>query len=317
MEQHLQSILLNSTGATNIINEEVIQELWSGYGKILRVKLSGCKINSLIVKHVDLNAKGHHPRGWNTDISHQRKIESYQVEINWYRNYSYKSASRLPKCYGAHYNDDEILILLEDLNESGFHLRKESLSLEEISSCLKWLAKFHSSFLGVKPEGLWETGSYWHLDTRPQELNALKDNRLKQAAPLIDQVLKSCKYQTLIHGDAKLANFCFGNSGDVAAVDFQYVGGGCGMKDVAYFIGSVWGEDKCEDYEDKILDTYFSYLHDEMPIKNIELENEWREMYPYAWADFYRFLKGWSPEHWKLNRYSEKITENVLKKLGI
>ena len=46
----------------------------------------------------------------------------------------------------------------------------------------------------------------------------------------------------------------------VAAVDFQYVGGGCGIKDVAYFIGSCLYEEDCERYEEGLLDWYFSQL---------------------------------------------------------
>ena len=47
----------------------------------------------------------------------------------------------------------------------------------------------------------------------------------------------------------------------------------------------------------------------------VELENEWRYMYPIAWADFHRFLKGWSPGHWKINSYSERITREVIDRL--
>jgi hypothetical protein len=33
-----------------------------------------------VIKYVKLPDQGLHPRGWNTDRSHQRKIRSYQVE---------------------------------------------------------------------------------------------------------------------------------------------------------------------------------------------------------------------------------------------
>ena len=158
-------------------------------------------------------------------------------------------------------------------------------------------------------------GTYWHLETRPQELAVLDDQRLRAAAPIIDEKLNTCKYKTFVHGDAKLANFCFSESGQVAGLDFQYVGGGCGMKDVAYFIGSCLNERECERLETKILDTYFEHLQSEMNERNVDLETEWRSLYRVAWADFHRFLKGWSPGHWKINSYSERITAEVIKNL--
>ena len=133
---------------------------------------------------------------------------------------------------------------------------------------------------------------------------------------MIDKKLNDCTYKTLVHGDAKLANFCFGPDGDVAAVDFQYVGGGCGMKDVAYFIGSCLNERESEQYESNILNTYFHYLQAELDAPNKALEEEWRSLYRVAWADFHRFLKGWSPGHWKINSYSERITQQVIHSLS-
>jgi len=190
-------------------------------------------------------------------------------------------------------------------------------------ACLDWLASFHATFLNSPAQGLWECGSYWHLDTRPDELAALEDVSLREAASLIDQQLRLCRYQTLVHGDAKLANFCFTGDTpqpDVAAVDFQYVGRGCGMKDVAYFVGSCLREDECQALESTLLDYYFSRLGQRVTEKKPgsdtnELEREWRELYDVAWADFHRFLKGWSPGHWKINSYSEQLTRRVIERL--
>jgi hypothetical protein len=315
MNDKLEAIILKSTGASSIIKSELIQDLWSGYGKILRVKLENASAESIVVKNVQLPTIQNHPRGWNTDIGHQRKVKSYKVETNWYDNYCQYSVARLPKCLALENKDEDTIMVLEDLNEAGYSIRKRYLKWEEISSCLKWLAQFHASFLGRNPEGLWEIGTYWHLETRPHELESLSDVKLRNAAKSIDTMLNDCKYKTFVHGDAKLANFCFSESGDIAGVDFQYVGGGCGMKDVAYFIGSCLTESDCERLEDKILDTYFGYLQEVLDEENEKLEKEWRSLYRVAWADFHRFLKGWSPGHWKINSYSERVTSEVINKL--
>lgn len=315
MNEKFKSLILEATGASSFSDKETIQKLWSGYGEIKRIELTNAPVNSLIIKHVQLAKNKIHPRGWNSDLGHQRKLKSYEVETNWYQSYSSDCAARIPKCLAVETVNDEVLMILEDLDEAGYYLRKQNLSWEEISSCLKWLAQFHASFLGRHPEGLWEVGTYWHLETRPQELEVLQDQKLKKAAALIDEKLNSCNYKTFVHGDAKLANFCFAPDGKVAGVDFQYVGGGCGMKDLAYFIGSCLSERECEELEDQILNTYFEYLQNELPQRNEELETEWRTMYRIAWADFHRFIKGWSPGHWKINSYSERITSEVIDKL--
>ena len=315
MNEYFRSIILQKTGASSLFEKEMIQELWSGYGKILRVGLENASVQSVVVKHVQLPTYKNHPRGWNSDIGHQRKIKSYKVETTWYDKYSKNSAARLPQCLAIETQDDEVLMVLEDLDEVGYPLRKKAVIWEEITQCLAWLARFHASYLGKVPNGLWEVGTYWHLETRPQELAVLDDQKLKEVAPLINEKLNRCNYKTFVHGDAKLANFCFAIDGTVAGVDFQYVGGGCGMKDVAYFIGSCLNERECERLEAQILDTYFMYLQSEFKERNEALETEWRSLYRVAWADFHRFLKGWSPDHWKINSYSERITTEVINSL--
>ena len=323
MNQHFQATTLKSTGATTLFNIEVIQSLWSGYGDIVRYGLTGGDINSVVVKHVRLPKQMQHPRGWNSDLSHQRKIRSYQVETAWYKQWNKfcDASCRTPDCLAIEDKDDEVFMLLEDLNTAGFPERRTTVSADEIKLCLSWLANFHATFIGERPENLWEIGTYWHLETRPDELQALSDPELKKAASLIDQKLCNSPFQTFVHGDAKLANFCFSADGkSVAAVDFQYVGGGCGMKDLAYFIGSCLNEDECQYWETELLDYYFHVLKKAIKAKQKSVdadavEQDWRTLYPVAWTDFHRFLKGWSPGHWKINSYSERLAREVLTQL--
>lgn len=309
-----------------------IQTLWSGYGAIKKVVLDQTDKRSVIVKHVQLPTDIAHPRGWHSQHSHQRKIRSYQVESAWYQGLAKHCDEhcRVPQCLEVNASDSEFLIVLEDLDAAGFGLRKDSLGPDQMRPCLDWLAHFHATFMydSSKTEAanayssLWPIGTYWHLETRLDELEALADQALKEAAKAIDQTLARARYQSLVHGDAKLANFCFSENGSsVAAVDFQYVGGGCGMKDLAYFIGSCLYEDDCERYQDELLDHYFKTLKTALKDKQAALdseaiEQEWRHLFSYAWADFHRFIKGWSPGHWKINAYSERVTRAVLAELA-
>ena len=319
-KEAIDQFILETTGAENLSRLGVVQTLWSGYGSIVRIALEGSEFPSVIVKHVQPES-GKHPRGWNTDLSHQRKLKSYEVETNWYRDQNcdrMNNYARIPKCFGVKTSASECLIVMEDLDGSGYGGRRSSVNLAEMHSCVRWLAGFHAYYMGESPEGLWRTGTYWHLETRPDELEQLNDPELKVMAPMIDLKLKDSAFQTLVHGDAKLANFCFAEEGSgVAAVDFQYVGGGCGMKDLAYFVGSCFRDQEAEEKEEEILDLYFKEFSEVSlslgSSKNMaDIEDDWRPLYRVAWADFHRFMKGWSPGHWKLSDYSERVTREVI-----
>lgn len=301
----------------NYQSVEVIQSLWGGYGELVRVNYSTC---SVIIKHVKLPKPSEHPRGWNTDRSHQRKLHSYQVEVNWYTDFSREvnTRCRVPQGLKTFQSENEWLIVMEDLAEAGFPKVITDAKLEHLRACLAWLANFHARYIGVRSDKLWHIGTYWHLATRPDELEVLQDTELKNAAQLIDQMLSQAKFKTLVHGDAKLANFCFDREeSSVAAVDFQYVGHGCAMKDVALFMSSAVKPERCAEMEVWVLDTYFAQLQQALMVyqPNLgpnEVEREWRPLFAVAWADFQRFVKGWSPDHWKINPYTEALTSRAL-----
>lgn len=312
--------ILEVTGASDIESKESVQELWSGYGHIYRLILSNSNYPSVIVKWIQPPDIERHPRGWNTSFGNLRKLKSYEVEANWYAGYNAFQHPQLkyPIIYGLRKKDKVQLLVLEDLTCTGFHTKETELTDDEIASVLKWLAGFHATFLGETPHKLWEVGTYWHLETRPEELARMKDLHLKEVASEVDRILNECRFKTIVHGDAKQANFAFHDNGEVAAFDFQYTGGGSGIKDVVYFMSSCLTSSQMIRKEDELLDTYFEELkkklHSKMNSDELnELESEWRKLYCYAWTDFARFLNGWSPGHYKMNEY---VQQQIRKAIG-
>jgi hypothetical protein len=289
LEPAVEALVLDATGAARVTRSDEVQSLWSGYGKIVRVALEGGDAPAAVVKRVQWPTKMHHPRGWTSSRSHARKVRSYAIESAFYRGYAADcdDRCRVPRLLAESHADDGVLLVLEDLDAAGLGGRRTDVTPDELRACLSWLAHFHATFLGRTPSDLWETGTYWHLETRPDELAAMGDTPLADA------------------GSA------------VAAVDFQYVGGGPGIKDVAYFIGSCLDERECERQQEPLLDAYFAALEEALHARAADVDvdalaGEWRALYPVAWTDFYRFLAGWSPGHWKVHAYTRRLAREVL-----
>ena len=311
--------IARATGARSVEVGERIQSLWSGYGEIFRVHLEDAAVPSAVVKSVNPP-----PLEDRRDASsHARKCRSYEVESVWYRSFAELcgDSCRVAKLFHCEKAGERWRFLLEDLDAAGYPDRRSVLAPDEIDLCLGWLARFHARFIGMKPEGLWRTGTYWHLATRRAELNRIADRDLRAAAPALDAKLRSAKFQTLVHGDAKIANFCFAPAGrGVAAVDFQYVGGGCGMKDVAYLL-SDHPTPHSDVAEAGHLDRYFAELRAALSGSDAQVdpdavEREWRELYPIAFADFGRFLAGWAPDVWRRDKHAQRVVDRVIRSLG-
>ncbi len=324
MNQSLKQLVEQKLAPASVIGSQTIQSLWGGYGELVRVQLHGAEPPSVVVKQIQYPSAPSHPRGWNTQASHQRKVRSYQVEGLWYQQFSSQCKARVPEGLSYEPGENSALMIMEDLAQAGFDTVLTEANALVIQRVLSWLAQFHAQYMsqGSNPAeqtGLWRKGTYWHLDTRPDELAVMEDERFKSMAQAIDDTLTNTTYQTIVHGDAKLANFCFSDDlAGVAAVDFQYVGGGCGMKDVALFLSSVLAADELDDTVEDYLEHYFAELErflaqyrSEIDAREVKLQ--WRPLYEVAWADFLRFVKGWSPNHWKINEYSVRVSEVGLK----
>ncbi|TCS42512.1 aminoglycoside phosphotransferase family protein [Reinekea marinisedimentorum] len=332
-----QSAIYQAAKCRTIIDVTPMQSLWAGQGELVRMLLSTAergsaaeKTKSLVVKQIIDKPSGGHPRGWNTTLSQQRKRRSYQVELHWYRQFasSLNSAARMPGLVYSEASNHGLLLVLEDLAVDypvRFTAGQDDRPTDsQIQSCIHWLAQFHARTLQHNSEGLWPVGGYWHLDTRPDEWQAMPEGELKRLAGALDEQLRACPYQSIIHGDAKLANFCFDASGKkVAAVDFQYVGNGPGVKDLMLLLSSVMPDERLVTEAHGWVEYYFEQLSLGLKkwqkgVDADEVIAAWRPLYPVAWADFHRFLKGWSPGHWKIGRYCwQESNKCLLEQQGI
>ena len=314
--------LLVQLQAERVQRYTTVQSLWSGYGAIWRVWLDDGS-RTVILKHVLPPAEDIHPRGWNGEVSKLRKWRSYQVECQWYECEQPNDSCRWPRAYWVSIDHQQAMMALEDLDAVGLDQRLQPVVSENhCQLALAWLAQFHARYLGRDPSDLWPRGTYWHLQTRPDEYEAMPAGDLREAAKPLDEMLQQAQFKTWVHGDAKVANFCFGRESESpAAVDFQYVGGGVGVQDVAYFLGSCLDESALFRLGETLVDFYFEQLSLALRRDGCSAQHvaavvvEWRHLYPVAWADFERFLAGWSPQHSKRNRYSELQTALALRAL--
>lgn len=320
----------------------LIQPLWSEQGACFRATLSPVGTSAtkrVVAKCAQPRLASHHPKGWSGNTSFQRKCRSFKVEAYFYTHLqpfttqdckTPKTIALLPSPAGQNQEEqhsNDTLIVMEDLANLGYEKTTMELSPDDAVVVLKWLAAFHGQFMGVSDKNLWQEGTYWHLGTRLDEFNAMKASPLKDAAHGLSTRLNKAKYHTVLHGDAKVANFCFtSHLSHCAAIDFQYTGHGVGVKDVAYFLGSALSESDQLAHNQDLLEVYLQALkqalNNKVTIKRHsdreinEILQEWRSLYPFACADFHRFLAGWSPDHWKINAELTKQTQLALNALG-
>lgn len=189
-------------------------------------------------------------------------------------------------------------ILMNDVSQQYPH-HPDFLSKDLAACALKWIAKFHALFWGESSttwrRNLWDRGAFWttksvgtegvstawtgtmrYLEQKhPEYMTANTKSlgrRIEKAGAAIAHLLAKesagSRYATLIHGDYKAANLFFQDdlesADSVAAVDFQFTGGGLGVEDVAYLLYPDARGDHFV-YEEELLETY----HDELILQLI------------------------------------------------
>jgi hypothetical protein len=242
--------------------------LWAGMGYIYQVTIAmpsssspsnnskskhKTSHNNFIIKHIVIPA----PPNSRRSIGDERKAYSYWIEANFYQTLALTLIEKydldIPIPYhieldGEFGNGDDansdnevvekdqtITICMSLLDGSPSSNRYNT---NHIHATLSWLATLHAATWGSRVDDYVQTkavqpiGSYWHLDTRPDEHESMSrrgwEGRLKLAARAIHERLRRDKMQCCIHGDAKDANMLFqkvdGGGVSVCMYDFQYCG---------------------------------------------------------------------------------------------
>ncbi|KAI0839742.1 phosphotransferase enzyme family protein, partial [Hypoxylon sp. FL0890] len=193
---------------------------------------------------------------------------------------------------------------------------------------------------------LWLNGGYTYLDTRRKEYAALaEDEDSEWSTVLCSQItadgqsvseivatfLTPCgrQYETLIHGDVKSENLFTTKSGDkVAFFDFQYVGRGLGVCDLAKLFtcsvplsllvddeGDIPNELSMSKGEKKLLEYYHSRLLRGFKDAQGRIQTyDWNEFilhWETALVDWLRFQASWG--FWGNTEWLEARVRSILK----
>ncbi|TMP39467.1 phosphotransferase [Pseudoalteromonas rubra] len=292
--------------------------LWSGCGHIYKFSYQG---DMLVAKVASVPAQLDHRHITQSEHSLNRKHRSYEKELMFYRDtaHSYAIECALPEAKAFANRDEAFVFVFTDFETQGYR-NVSKAEPTHVTQMVAWLARFHAIGLvsSCAPK-VYGRGNYWHLGTRPDEYERMMPGLLKSSANQIDQRLRDCPYQTLIHGDAKLANFAFSRN-QALGYDFQHIGQGIGVADVMLLLTSLYCGRDLELHAEHYLNLYFEHLSEALapswPLELFnDLEKSWRKLWTFVWADFHRFLLGWKPDHEKLTSYMLLQTELCLAQL--
>jgi len=314
---------------SQLVGEKRMRSLWAGYGSVSQLVLEvapGARGGwprerlALIIKRVEApNDEG---------VGHERKLRSYLNEGCFYRELAPQLLAEgisVPEPLLVEANGRGQLTLVMRDQRDEFPSSAGALSLAQAKAALSWLAAFHAHFWGQPPPaGLWEQGTFWHLDTRREEFTQMDWRALADAAEQIDAYLKGeagdsvRDHMTVVHGDFKEANLLFSADGSrCAAHDFQYCGGGLGAKDIAYLFCSGLGSGLLPAREGELLAHYHGELTARLGPRGLGEGYTPAVMarhLDYALADFVRFMDGWG--YWGNNAWAEAKVAAFLETLG-
>jgi Phosphotransferase enzyme family len=232
-------------------------------------------------------------------------VRNYELEISWYRSLAASTPVNCPHCYHAEIADNGIdfALLLADCAPAKQGDQLAGADLQSIKAAIAEMAALHASHWNG-PE--LDAHDWLHFGRANKEIvrqlmptlypefctryrGRLNDEILAMGQHLVEHIgdyLDAVPAAlTVVHGDFRLDNLLFETDGGVTVVDWQTVGIGSPMADLAYLIGTSIADPAVRAAEEAAL---FGYYCDLIEARGVSFARQplWQDYRRYAYSGF-------------------------------
>ena len=223
-------------------------------------------------------------------------LRMYHREVAFFHELAEQVPVRVPVAFHGDVADDmsDFVVLMEDLGSLRLVDQLVGMSLADAETAVDRLAAWHAAWWG-RGDGLAERGitvsladpvypavlpmvfaEGWEkvtseLDVQPQILDI--GPKFGEAIPRLLADLASGT-NTMIHGDYRADNILFDPHGAVALLDFQLIGSGSGMYDLAYFVTQSLDVDVARQNERALFDRWIDGIR-KAGISDVDVDLSW------------------------------------------
>ena len=209
---------------------------------------------------------------------------AYEKEVRFYRELASTVGIRTPRCWFADIapEDGDFVMLMEDLAPAVQGDQLAGCSVDEAALALEEASRLHAPRWG--DPGLEQLGFLTAPSTQSGQLlqavyktlwpgfaeryatslsREALDLSQRLGDRLADWVLSGRAPLTLVHGDYRIDNMLFGSEAGgypLAVVDWQTLGLGAGVADVAYFLGASLLPEERRSHEKALVREYHAHL---------------------------------------------------------
>ena len=232
-------------------------------------------------------------------------VRNYELEISWYRDLAAITPVNCPECFHAEIdtNGIDFVLLLDDRAPAGQGDQLLGANDAQMRPAIAEMALLHAAHWNSDILHRYEWLNY---STANKELvrqllpglypgfcqrykGRLSSEILDMGQGLVDNIGAYLDTQTavrtVVHGDFRLDNLLFSPNGKVTVVDWQTVGTGSPMADLAYFIGTSIADPAAREASERGL---FEHYLAQLALAGVSAsaEDNWHDYRLYAFSGF-------------------------------